>query len=166
MYRLFEKLPVLFLALLGWASVAFDARATQNPFIVIDANSGAIIAEHKANDQWHPASLTKLMTAYVTFRAIAQGEIEDGSPVVITQAATKQPPSRMGYKKGVNLRVDTALKIIIIKSANDVSLALAQAVAGSLRDFVLRMNIEATMLGMTNTNFANSNGLHNAKQVS
>ncbi len=140
--------------------------AAENPHIVIDARSGAIISQHKANDRWHPASLTKLMTAYVTFRAIANGEIEDGSPVIISQAATRQPPSRMGYKKGVALRIDTALKIIIIKSANDVSLALAEAVAGNLKGFVARMNAEAKRLGMENTHFINSNGLHNVRQVS
>ena len=143
-----------------------EARASDTPHIIIDARTGAIISQNKANDRWHPASLTKLMTAYVTFRAIANGEIEDGSPVSISAAATKQPPSRMGYKKGVKLRIDTALKIIIIKSANDVSLALAEAVAGSLKAFVARMNQEAKRLGMENTNFVNSNGLHNIRQVS
>lgn len=165
MYRLFTKLPACLLIL---ATMLTGAKtfAAETPHIVIDAQSGAIISQHKANDRWHPASLTKLMTAYVTFRAIANGEIEDGSPVVISAAATRQPPSRMGYKRGVQLRIDTALKIIIIKSANDVSLALAQAVAGSLPAFVQRMNDEAARLGLTNTRFANSNGLHNVKQVS
>lgn len=142
------------------------AHAKEPPYIVINADSGEIISQHRPNDRWHPASLTKLMTAYVTFRAIANGEIEDGSPVVISAAATKQPPSRMGYKKGVSLRIDTALKIIIIKSANDVSLALAEAVAGNLNAFVVRMNDEAKRLGLENTNFVNSNGLHHVRQVS
>jgi len=140
------------------------SQAADTPFILVDANSGEILSENKANDRWYPASLTKLMTAYVTFRAIANGKIEDGSPVVISNAATRQPPSRMGYKQGVMLRIDTALKIIIIKSANDVSHALAEAVAGSVPAFVKRMNEEAQRLGLSNTQFSNSNGLHSQSQ--
>lgn len=140
--------------------------STKNPYILIDVASGDILAEQKSNDRWYPASLTKLMTAYVTFRAIKAGEIEEGSPVVISAAARRQPPSRMGYKEGVRLRIDAALKIIIIKSANDVSLALGEAVAGSLSAFVERMNAEARRLGMVNTRFRNSNGLHNEAQYS
>ena len=142
------------------------SRAAETPFIVIDSSSGAILAENQPDHRWYPASLTKLMTAYVTFRALQRGEIEDGSPVEISQAATRQPPSRMGYKKGVRLRIDTALKIIIIKSANDVSHALAEAVAGSLGAFVDRMNYEAARLGLSNTRFVNSNGLHASGQFS
>ncbi len=139
---------------------------SRNPYIVVDAATGTIITQHKANDRWYPASLTKLMTAYVTFRAIKTGQIEAGSPVTISAAAIKQPPSRMGYKQGIQLRIDTALKIIIIKSANDVSHALGEAVAGSLQNFVAKMNNEARRLGMANTRFTNSNGLHNANQYS
>ncbi len=140
------------------------AAADDLPFLVTELESGQILIENRANDKWYPASLTKLMTAYVTFRAIENNEIEDGSPVIISRKATLQPPSRMGYRKGVTLRIDKALEIIIIKSANDVSHALAEAVAGSVENFVARMNIEAKRLGLTNTRFANSNGLHSRQQ--
>ena len=167
MYRLVSKLPVLLLLLLSTMAFCTGALAASNrPHIVIDAASGSVISQNRANDRWYPASLTKLMTAYVTLRAISSGEIQAGSPVRISRAATRQPPSKMGYKRGVELRVDTALKIIVIKSANDVSLALAEAVAGTLQNFVLRMNLEAKRLGLTNTRFANSNGLHNPQQYS
>ncbi|MEM9279032.1 MAG: D-alanyl-D-alanine carboxypeptidase family protein [Pseudomonadota bacterium] len=152
--------------LLALIIIAIPSQADENPYIVIDADTGMILEANKPDHRWYPASLTKLMTAYVTFRAIKAGEIEDGSPVEISRAATRQPPSRMGYKQGVSLRMDTALKIIIVKSANDVSHALAEAVAGSLQTFVERMNFEAARLGMNNTRFANSNGLHNAGQFS
>lgn len=167
MYR--SQFIVSILALLIFLVPNFakaEALSTKNPYIVIDANSGEILATQNANDRWHPASLTKLMTAYVTFRAIKTGQIEIGSPVIISAAARKQPPSKMGYNKGVKLRIDTALKIIIIKSANDVSHALGESVAGSLNSFVGRMNQEAQRLGMINTKFTNSNGLHNAGQYS
>ncbi len=143
-----------------------ETLSTRNPYIVIDAATGKILAQQKANDRWYPASLTKLMTAYVTFRAIKKGSIAAGSPVTISAAARKQPPSKMGYNQGVKLRIDTALKIIIIKSANDVSHALGEAVAGNLKNFVAQMNNEARRLGMRNTRFTNSNGLHNANQYS
>ena len=145
---------------------ATNGLSKEYPYILVDVNSGHILSSNKANDRWYPASLTKLMTAYVTFRAIAAGEIKEGSPVIMSHQATRQPPSRLGYKKGVELRIDTALKIIIIKSANDVSYALAEAVAGSLSGFVDRMNSEARRLGMDNTSFANSNGLHSNSQFS
>jgi len=167
MYR--SNLIVSILALTFFI-LSFSAKAEnlalKNPYIVIDASSGDILEGQNINDRWYPASLTKLMTAYVTFKAIKAGDIEAGSPVVISNAARKQPPSKMGYKKGVQLRIDTALKIIIIKSANDVSHALAEAVAGNLKNFVARMNSEARRLGMTNTQFANSSGLHSANQYS
>lgn len=167
MYR--SNLIVSILALV-FLVLPFGAKAEKlnlkNPYIVIDARSGDILAGQNIHDRWYPASLTKLMTAYVTFRAIKAGNIKAGSPVVISNAARKQPPSKMGYKAGVKLRIDTALKIIIIKSANDVSHALGEAVAGNLKNFVARMNSEAKRLGMINTRFANSNGLHSATQVS
>jgi len=167
MYRsqiIVSILTILFFSIASQA--AAEKLTTKNPYIVIDAKTGNILASQNANDRWYPASLTKLMTAYVTFRAIKSGEIEAGSPVTISNAARKQPPSKMGYKKGVQLRIDTALKIIIIKSANDVSHALGEAVAGNLKNFVARMNKEAIRLGMSNTQFANSNGLHSTNQYS
>jgi len=163
MYCRYLKFSILTFFFVTFASIAY---AKDNPHILIDIDTGEILSSHKAENRWYPASLTKLMTAYVTFRAIANGELEDGSPVFISHAATRQPPSRMGYKKGVKLRVDTALKIIIIKSANDVSHALGEAVAGSVPNFVARMNAEAKRLGMTNTRFTNTNGLHNKNQFS
>ncbi len=160
MYRCLYLLSILLIVFMSPSS----SEAADNPYIVVDQETGAILKQHRPDARWYPASLTKLMTAYVTFRAIRSGEIEDGSPVEISRAATRQPPSRMGYKRGVNLRVDTALKIIIIKSANDVSHALAEAVAGTLPAFVERMNYEAARLGLNNTRFVNSNGLHNPEQ--
>ncbi len=140
------------------------AKSHLNPYIVIDTLDGSVIAANRESDRWYPASLTKLMTAYVTMKAIGQGEIKAGSPVRITNAANKMPPSRMAYRTGVKMRVDTALKIIIVKSANDVSVALAQAVAGNVEDFVERMNRTAASLGMTATQFTNPNGLHSKNQ--
>lgn len=156
------KMLSIYIGLLATTTMAIAA----NPHILVDVNSGEILSQNKANDRWHPASLTKLMTVYVTFRAIAAGELEEGSPVIISKLASRQPPSKMGYKAGTRIRVDTALKITVVKSANDVSVALAEAVAGNMKNFVARMNKEARRLGLINTHFTNSNGLHAKDQYS
>jgi len=138
---------------------------TTGPYIVIDAANGDIISARREADQWHPASLTKLMTAYVTMKAIQDSELEVGSPVHISRNASRMPASRMGYGVGTKIRVDTALKILIVKSANDVAIALAETVAGSVEKFSLRMNQTAARLGMNASNFANPNGLHATNQL-
>jgi D-alanyl-D-alanine carboxypeptidase len=137
-----------------------------NPYMVIDISDGSIISAHREFDRWYPASLTKLMTAYVTMKAIRNGELKIGSPVRISKRARNTPPSRMGYKIGTKLRIDTSLKILIVKSANDVAVALAEAVAGSVESFVVRMNQNAKFLGLTASKFVNPNGLHSSAQYS
>lgn len=156
--RLAAGLLALFLA------AGLVRPATAGPYLVYDAASGEVLAENQAFHPWYPASLTKLMTAYVTFRAMAAGEIGPDSPVVMTANAAKEPPSKMGFKPGTVITIDTALKIIVVKSANDVAMALGEAVGGSEAGFVARMNAEARRLGMANTRFANPNGLPNPNQ--
>ncbi|MCB1456117.1 MAG: serine hydrolase [Nitratireductor sp.] len=159
-------------ALIMVAMIAFligtgNGRAESSlPSIAIDADNGAVLSSNRAFDRWYPASLTKLMTVYVTMRALRAGEIQPGSPVTMTRQAAAQPPSRMGLPVGTRLRVDTALQILVVKSANDVAVALAESVAGSIPLFVERMNAEANRLGMTDSRFANPNGLHSSDQYS
>ena len=143
---------------------ALASNHTANPYLVIDVNDGSIISANNEFDRWYPASLTKLMSFYVTAKAISNGEIKIGSPVRISNRASKMPPSRMGYKTGTLLRTDTALKIVIVKSANDVAVALAESVSGTVEKFVERMNQNAKWLGLTATRFANPNGLHSPNQ--
>jgi D-alanyl-D-alanine carboxypeptidase len=152
------RMMTVLLALLVPASVQAA------PYLVFDAASGEVVAEEDAFHPWYPASLTKLMTAYVTFEAIARGEVTADSPVVMTPHAAKEPPSKMGFKPGTAVTVDTALKILIVKSANDVAVALAEAVGGSETRFVARMNQTAARLGMTGTRFTNPNGLPDPSQ--
>lgn len=143
-------------------SVVSVAKA--GPSLVFDARTGEVLSETQAFDPWYPASLTKLMTAYVTFRAIAGRQIDLESPVVMTANAAKEPPSKMGFKPGTVVTVDTALKMLIVKSANDIAVALAETVGGSEAAFVERMNAEARRLGMAGTRFANPNGLPDEAQ--
>ena len=151
-----------FLALNANQTLASDKGL--NPYLVIDIDDGSVILANNEFVRWYPASLTKLMTAFVAMKAISEGEIEIGSPVRISNRANKMPASRMGYKTGTLLRVDSALKILIVKSANDVAVALAESVAGSVDNFVQRMNENAKFLGLTMSHFSNPNGLHSPKQ--
>jgi D-alanyl-D-alanine carboxypeptidase len=134
------------------------------PYILVDAADNSVLAENRMHERWHPASLTKLMTAYVTFKAIQAGEISVGSPVTFTKNAASTPPGKMGYREGTQLRFDMALYTLIVKSANDVAVAIAESVSGSVQAFVNRMNEEARNLGLANTQFSNPNGLHDPKQ--
>jgi D-alanyl-D-alanine carboxypeptidase len=149
------------------ASIALAGAAAQaeaGPYVVFDASTGEVLDERDAFVPWYPASLTKLMTAYVTFEALRSGEITLDSAVVMTAEAAREPPSKMGFKPGTAITVDTALKILIVKSANDVALALAETVGGSEAGFVDRMNATAARLGMVGTRFANPNGLPDDRQ--
>ncbi len=141
-----------------------QAPALAAPSIVFDASNGRIVAHEDAFRRWHPASLTKLMTAYVTFRAVAAGELTLESPIEVSKRAAAEPPAKMGYKPGAVMTLDNALKMLLIKSANDIAMAVGENVGGTVPAFVARMNGEAARLGMTDTHFANPNGLHSPDQ--
>ncbi|HHZ08382.1 MAG TPA: D-alanyl-D-alanine carboxypeptidase [Rhizobiales bacterium] len=141
-----------------------QATVQASPSIVFDASNGRIVAHEDAFRRWHPASLTKLMTAYVTFRAIAAGELALDSPIEVSKRASAEPPAKMGYKPGAVMTLDNALKMMLIKSANDIAMAVGENVGGTVPAFVARMNGEAARLGMTDTHFENPNGLHSPDQ--
>lgn len=163
----FGRLAILFLVLFGFAaSLAIGpARADIGAFILIDAKSGNVLEQKNATQKWYPASLTKMMTAYVTFKAIREGRATLNSTVVQSKNSLSEPPSKMGFKVGTRFTIDTALKIILIKSANDVAVALGEAVSGSESAFLAAMNAEAKRLGMTNTRFTNPHGLPDNRQI-
>jgi len=141
--------------LLASIGTAFAA----GPTIVVDVKSGRVLEHNDAFQRWYPASLTKLMTAYVVFRQAEAGAITMQTPITVSSNAAKAPPSKMYFKPGSQLTLDHALKIILVKSANDVSVAIAESVAGSNARFIAMMNAEAARLGMTDTRFVNANGL-------
>lgn len=156
--------PIWLTISLIFAAIISVHTAFAGPSILIEMKSGRVLEANQAFDRWSPASLTKLMTAYVTFREIEAGNLTPSSPVRISNNAANNPPSRMGYKVGSIMTVENALEMLIIKSANDVAVALGEAVSGTEKDFVARMNAEAKRLGMTDTNFINPNGLHDENQ--
>jgi D-alanyl-D-alanine carboxypeptidase len=137
------------------------AQAQAGTSILIDAGSGRVLSEENALQRWYPASLTKLMTAYIAFKALKSGQLTITSPVKISANAAKQPPSRMGYKPGQVLNLDNALKIMLVKSANDIAVAVAETAGG--KNYQKAMNDEALRLGMTESNWVNANGLHSTQ---
>ena len=146
-------------------TLCLAAPAQALPHIAVDLDNGRVLSSQQAFDPWHPASLTKLMSALVAFRAVESGRLTLDHPVVISNNARKAPPSKMGYRRGTAMRLEDALKLVLIKSANDVSVALAESVSGSVPAFAQAMNAEAARLGMTGSNFVNPHGLHDRRQV-
>jgi len=140
------------------------APANAGPSMLFDSKTGQVIESDHPFDRWYPASLTKLMTTYVAFRAVEAGEVTFLSPVRMTREAANEPPSKMGYKPGTVMTLDTALKIIMVKSANDVSAAIGDSLGGSAKGFAERMNAESKRLGMTGSHWVNAHGLHDDEQ--
>lgn len=149
-------------ATLGFAAVP----ALAGPSILVDGNTGVVLSAENASQHWYPASLTKLMTTYVAFRAIDAGEVTLDSPVRISVEATKEKPSKMGYPAGTVITLGNAIKIIMVKSANDVATAIGESLAGSTPAFAARMNQEAKRIGMTGSHFVNAHGWHSPEQYS
>lgn len=134
--------------------------------LLIDFNSGRRLAEHDPGMKVEPASLTKLMTAYLVFTALEQGRIRLGQQVPVSVAAWRTPGSRMFIEPRKPVTVQELLNGMIVQSGNDASVALAEAVAGSEEVFVQLMNREAQRLGLKNTHFMNSTGLPDPKHYS
>ncbi len=159
-----EKLKV-FGALVGiWAGLA-GTVANAGPALLFDVADGRILYAEDLDHQWHPASLTKIMTAYVVFEAVKAGKVTLETRIKCSELAHVQPPSKIGLNVGAEMSLQKGLEALIIKSANDVAVMLAEAVAGSQEAFVERMNATAQRLGMTRTKFVNANGLPEPEQV-
>lgn len=139
--------------------------ATANPTLLVDLHTGEVLHSEEGGRPWHPASLTKLMTAYVAFAAVNSGRISLDTPIKISQHAWNQAPSKSGLEVGSAITLRDALYIIVVKSANDVAVAIAEAVSGSEDAFVAEMNRMAAAMGLSATHFKNPHGLHHAQQV-
>ncbi len=134
--------------------------------IVIDAETGAILYEKRADQRLYPASLTKIMTLYMTFEALEQGRLRLGQKLRVSRRAAGQTPSVLGLKRGERISVRDAILALITKSANDVATVLAEAQAKSELEFALAMTRKARELGMKRTRFRNATGLPNRRQYS
>ncbi|MGA0116660.1 MAG: D-alanyl-D-alanine carboxypeptidase family protein, partial [Burkholderiales bacterium] len=132
-----------------------EARA----YLLLDVNSGQVLASRNAGDKFEPASLTKLMTAYLVFGALKQKSLKPEQVVPVSTRAWKAEGSRMFIEPKKPVTVDELLRGMIIQSGNDASIALAEVIGGSEEAFAEMMNREAKRLGLANTNFTNATGL-------
>ena len=158
----------LFAAVLAWLAIPATAQVSlpvtpppiaARSFVLVDMLSGATLAAGAENDRFEPASLTKLMTAYLVFQALRDRKLDLAQPVEVPPQAAKAEGARMFLEPGTRVALDDLLKGLVVESANDAAVALAVAVDGSEPAFVQRMNREAQRLGLANTHFANASGM-------
>jgi D-alanyl-D-alanine carboxypeptidase len=133
--------------------------AQAESLLVVEADTGKVLQADNATYPWYPASVTKLMTAYVTLKAVKDGRMSLDTLLTVSPVAASQSPSKMGFRPGTQLTVDNALKMMLVKSANDMAVVLAEGVGGSIDGFSAQMNQTAQRLGMTQTSYVNPNGL-------
>jgi D-alanyl-D-alanine carboxypeptidase len=133
--------------------------------IVVDANSGRTLYSRSEHELRHPASVTKVMTLYLLFEQLEKGRLRLDSPLMISQHAAAQAPTKLGLRPGQTISVDNAIKAVVTKSANDIACAIAENVAGDEHSFAQMMTHKAHALGMRNTHYENASGLPNPDQV-
>src|ERR1700691_3599031 len=149
------------------ASLALGAASVQaTPYLVVDADSDQVLMENEATAPWYPASLTKLMTVYVALDAVRSGKLTLDTPLIMSARAARMPPSKMGFRPGTEVTLDNALKMLMVKSPNDVAVMVAEGVSGSVEAFADDMNADAQRLGLRESHFVIPNGLHNPAHVS
>ena len=148
-----------FTILVGAISVLASERASAEASILVDVTTGKVLQAENATYPWYPASVTKLMTTYTTLRAVRAGRITLDSLFVVSPNASAQAPTKMGFPIGTQVTVDNAIKMLMVKSANDMAVVLAEGVSGSIENFATEMNQNAKALGMTQTSYVNPNGL-------
>ncbi len=143
-------------------------QASANPKysgIVIDAKTGKILYSDDPDGLRYPASLTKMMTLYLTFEALSAGRISLDSKVPVSANASKEPPSKLGVRAGGSVTVEQAIKALVTRSANDMATALGEFIGGSEDRFARMMTNKARALGMTRTTYRNAHGLPNTAQM-
>ncbi|MEI9905949.1 MAG: D-alanyl-D-alanine carboxypeptidase [Asticcacaulis sp.] len=150
-------------------SVSLAQDLSDNPkysAIVVDAQSGEVFYARRADSARYPASLTKIMTLYMAFDALARGQLKPTDQIVMSQHAVSQAPVKVYLQAGDTIDVDTAMRLIALYSANDLAVALAEKIGGTEERFAALMTIRAQELGMTQTRFVNANGLPDPRQLS
>jgi D-alanyl-D-alanine carboxypeptidase len=146
-------------------------RAASAPYqpppasIVVDANSGKVMQATEADSPRHPASLTKIMTLYLLFEKLEQGKIKMTTDLPVSPHAASQAPSKLALKPGETIKVETAIRAIVTKSANDVAVTIAEALGGDESSFAKMMTAKARAIGMKGTTYLNASGLPNDQQI-
>ena len=147
------------------STAAAQIARPETAYLVVEAESGRVLAEQNASRHWYPASVTKVMTAYMVFAALTDGRLTLNQRVPISASAAAQPPTRLGFRPGSRISVQLLLEALIVRSANDAAAALAEAISGSEVSFVTEMTRTAQYLGMNQTVFSNASGLPDQAQV-
>ena len=141
------------------SAVPAAQAGTKYAGIVVDAKTGRTLYADNANDLRYPASLTKMMTLYLTFEALSTGRITKATRIPISEHAAAQPPTKLGLRPGETIDVDDAIKALVTRSANDIAVALGEYLGGTEDQFARLMTAKAHALGMSRTTFRNANGL-------
>lgn len=144
--------------------LAVPAPAEKYAAIVVDARTGKQLFEMNSTAPRYPASLTKMMTLYLMFEALNSGRITRETQIPVSAHAASQPPTRLRLKPGETIDVDTAIRALAVKSANDVAVAVGEYLDGSEEQFAARMTATARRIGMRNTVFRNASGLPDEAQ--
>ena len=134
--------------------------------IIIDAETGEVLRSRNADTRRYPASLTKMMTLYLLFEALDNGRLTLDSKLKVSKRAARQPASKLWLSAGSTIRVENAIRALIVKSANDVAVVVAEALGGTEAGFAEQMTRKAQALGMSRTTFRNASGLPNRRQRS
>jgi D-alanyl-D-alanine carboxypeptidase len=158
----FGRFVASLLTLLGFLAAS---GADAGPSLVFDPRTAEVISQERAGEPWYPASLTKLMTGYLVFKQLRSGALRLDQKISVSETAAHQQPSKLGIRAGNTVSVDLALQAMLVYSANDMAVVLAEASAGSVAAFADRMNETARSLGMTGSHFVNPNGLFDPRQV-
>jgi len=159
LHALLRKSLFNWIVLITALALAAPRLAHAEALLVVEADTGRVLQAENATYPWYPASVTKLMTAYVTLKAVKDGRISLDTLFTVSPVAASQSPSKMGFRPGTQVTVDNALKMMLVKSANDMAVVLAEGVGGSIDGFSAQMNQAAQRLGMTQTSYVNPNGL-------
>lgn len=148
------------------AAMLVATPASAEALLLVEADSGKVLHAENASYPWYPASLTKLMTLYVTLQAIKEQRLAPDALITVSTKAATQAPAKMGLKAGAQVTVDNALKMLMVRSANDMAVTLAEGVSGSVEAFADDMNAAAKRLGMVQSSYVNPNGLPADNQIS
>lgn len=141
------------------------STSSKHAAIVVDGGNGRVLHAANADLPRYPASLTKMMTLYLLFEALESGRISPSTQIPVSANAAKRPPTKIGFKPGESIDVDSAIKALVVKSANDVATAVAEYLGGTEARFAQMMTAKARQLGMHSTEFRNASGLPDAEQV-
>ena len=166
---MFSKRSLVIIVLINLSVQCFNftafADAIIPPLLVVDIKSRQVLIEKAATNPWYPASLSKLMSLYVIFDSVKNKKIELSSPIIFSKHSVSMPPTKMDLKVGQKVTLSDAIKMMMVKSANDVTVAIAETLTGSEKNFVTKMNEFSIKLGMAQSHWVTPHGLPNTSQI-